>query len=179
MDEQELEYLDAFAGYLRTLASDVAEVAHVAPRSGNSEARATLLGSLNYLFRSIDLIPDGIDDLGFLDDAFVLRIASRRALIHDAKLGESNVGRFASEALLVDKFLGDLAYRFEHFLESKLAEHNVRGRTARALSEDSAASEEFVREVMAWTRTYTVPGFTRDPRNLIKLRSFLATRLPD
>ena len=37
-------------------------------------------GALTYLFKSPDLIPDGIEDLGFIDDAFVFRMAAAAAI---------------------------------------------------------------------------------------------------
>ena len=32
------------------------------------------------MFKSLDLIPDGLEGLGFLDDAFVLRVAAGLAV---------------------------------------------------------------------------------------------------
>jgi uncharacterized membrane protein YkvA (DUF1232 family) len=43
-------------------------------------ARRALASGLNYVFKSVDLIPDGIDDIGYLDDAFVLRVACAQVL---------------------------------------------------------------------------------------------------
>ena len=47
----------------------------LATDDAGDEAARSLVSGLNYIFKSLDLIPDGIDDLGFLDDAFVLRVA--------------------------------------------------------------------------------------------------------
>jgi hypothetical protein len=33
-------------------------------------------GLAQRIFKSLDLIPDGIEDLGFIDDAFVFRVAA-------------------------------------------------------------------------------------------------------
>ena len=77
------------------------------------------------------MIPDGLEDLGFIDDAFVLRVAA-------AQVSESE--RDAGGVL--------------------------------------AKRADFVREVAQWAAGYAAPTFARDARSLVKLRSFLATRLP-
>jgi dTDP-4-dehydrorhamnose reductase len=46
---------------------------------GNDEVKRYVTSGLNYIFKSLDLIPDGIDDLGFCDDAFVIRVAAALA----------------------------------------------------------------------------------------------------
>ena len=60
--------------------------------------------ALNYLFKSLDLIPDGIEDLGFIDDAFVFRAAAAFAKSEGGS-GEV-ITRLAAEAELVRSFLG-------------------------------------------------------------------------
>jgi hypothetical protein len=42
---------------------------------------------------------------------------------------------------------------------------------------DDAVREEFVREVNQWAASYQPPAFHRDPKNLVKLRAFLAAKL--
>jgi hypothetical protein len=39
-------------------------------------------------------------------------------------------------------------------------------------------SADFVREVKQWADGYAVPSFSRDERNLVKLKSFLLAKLP-
>src|SRR5262245_926601 len=81
MTESQNQCLDTFPEWLRTLASDAADASRLLSSSVASEsARRCIAGGLNYLFKSLDLIPDGIEDLGFLDDAFVLRTAAAQAL---------------------------------------------------------------------------------------------------
>src|SRR5690349_2474367 len=69
-------YLDAFPAWLRSLREDATEVADVVADGSLTETqRRPLASALNYHFKSLDLVPDGIEDLGFLDDAFIFRVA--------------------------------------------------------------------------------------------------------
>src|SRR5688572_2399938 len=98
--------LDTFPEWLRTLASDATDLSELLGSDLPPEARRFVAGGLNYLFKSLDLIPDGIEDLGFLDDAFVLRVAAS----HAAKIGAAKdtpvLSRLASDAALVSELLG-------------------------------------------------------------------------
>ncbi len=67
--------LDTFPEWLRTLASDATELGALLGSDLSESSRRYVAGGLNYLFKSLDLIPDGIDDIGYLDDAFVLKLA--------------------------------------------------------------------------------------------------------
>ena len=72
-------YLEVFPSFLRTLGEDAAALGVLAGSDAPEAARRYVVAGLNYIFKSLDLIPDGIDDLGFLDDAFVLRVAASLA----------------------------------------------------------------------------------------------------
>src|SRR5689334_15300502 len=98
MSEVDSRCLDEFPAWLRSLADDALVLCAVVADAGAPEdARRHLAAALSYLFKSLDLIPDGIEELGFLDDAFVVRVAARLAthvealpalerLAHDAEL---------------------------------------------------------------------------------------------
>ena len=45
------------------------------------------------------------------------------------------------------------------------------------LAEDAGFRARFAREVSAWSKEFHPPSFTRDPKTLVKLRSFLSARL--
>jgi hypothetical protein len=42
---------------------------------------------------------------------------------------------------------------------------------------DASVRAAFVEEVRVWAAAYQSPSFTRDPKTLVKLKSFLSARL--
>jgi uncharacterized membrane protein YkvA (DUF1232 family) len=153
----------------------------VLEKEGSGAAQRRSAAALNYLFKSLDLIPDGLEDLGFIDDAFVLRAAAD-AVKQDslAELTEDSTGvlaRLAEEAELVHEFLGDEYARLAKYVAG-LEQGSARGRSVSDILHDAAVRADFTREVRQWADGYAVPGFTRDARNLVKLRSFLLAKLP-
>jgi uncharacterized membrane protein YkvA (DUF1232 family) len=170
-------YLEAFPGWLRSLAEDAQKLAGLLEQGKASPAaQRGAASALNYLFKSLDLIPDGLEDLGFIDDAFVLRVAS--ALVSEGERDADGVlGRLAADAALISEFLGADYARLERYVQ-KLGDGSVRGRSVAQILEDSALRSDFVREVLQWSAGYTSPSFARDTRSLVKLKSFLGTRLP-
>ena len=70
------------------------------------------------------------------------------------------------------EFLGTEYSRLVKYVAG-LEAGSVRGRTVSVILNDSALRAEFAREVREWADGYTVPTFSRDERNLVKLRSFL------
>jgi uncharacterized membrane protein YkvA (DUF1232 family) len=169
--------LEAFPGWLRSLAEDAQKLAGLLEHADASPAaQRGAASSLNYLFKSLDLIPDGLEDLGFIDDAFVLRVAA--ALVSE---GERDAGGvlnvLAQDAALISEFLGADYERLERYVQ-KLADGSARGRSVAQILDDSTVRGDFVREVLQWAAGYTSPSFARDTRSLVKLKSFLATRLP-
>jgi uncharacterized membrane protein YkvA (DUF1232 family) len=169
--------LDAFPGWLRSLAEDALKLTVLLEHDGTAvPAQRGAASALTYLFKSLDLIPDGLEDLGFIDDAFVLRVAA--AQIGEAERDATGVlAKLANEAELIREFLGADYERLERYV-AKLTEGSARGRSVAQIIEDAALRAEFVREVKQWAAGYAPPAFTRDTRSLVKLKSFLQTRLP-
>jgi uncharacterized membrane protein YkvA (DUF1232 family) len=169
--------LEAFPAWLKSLAEDAQQLAGLLDQAESSEdARRGAASALNYLFKSLDLIPDGLEDLGYIDDAFVLRVAA--ALVPPSERDAGGVlGKLADEASLIAEFLGADYERLVAYVE-KLGGTAARGRSVTQILEDAAVRADFVREVQQWAGGYTSPSFTRDTRSLVKLKSFLATRLP-
>lgn len=102
--------LDAFPNWLRSLGEDARALASVLEKEGSGGAQRRAAAALNYLFKSLDLIPDGLEDLGFIDDAFVVRAAadavkqeSESELTLDAS---GTLSRLAAEAELVREIPG-------------------------------------------------------------------------
>jgi uncharacterized membrane protein YkvA (DUF1232 family) len=176
MTTLESRCLEAFPGWLRSLADDAQKLAAVLEAGGGGAAARGAAGALNYLFKSLDLIPDGLEDLGFIDDAFVLRVAAAQVAEGERDAG-GVLAKLAAEAELIREFLADDYTRLERYVQ-KLAEGSARGRSVAQIIEDAAVRGEFVREVKQWATGYAPPSFARDTRSLVKLKSFLATRLP-
>lgn len=168
--------LEAFPGWLRSLADDAQKLAGLLEQSGSGAAQRGAASALNYLFKSLDLIPDGLEDLGFIDDSFVLRVAAAQ-VAEDERDGGGVLAKLAGEAELIREFLGDDYARLERYVQ-KLADGKARGRSVSQILEDDVVRGDFVGEVKQWAAGYVPPSFARDSRSLVKLKSFLATRLP-
>jgi hypothetical protein len=169
-------FLDVFPDWLRSLGDDAAALAGVVTSRSNDEVGRFVAGGLNYIFKSLDLIPDGIDDLGFCDDAFVIRVAAALACEADASARDGVLGRLADEAKHVETFLEADYVKLVAYVK-ELRKGAARGRTVDEIANDSAVRSSFVHEINAWAKEYTVPPFTRDVKTLIKLRAFLTAKL--
>jgi len=182
MTDNNAKYLEVFPNWLRTLDEDVQTLLEILknPAAG-VEPRKALAGGINYLFKSLDLIPDGIDDIGYLDDAFIVRLAAKNAMDADiGNVGEAitRLGRLANDADLVKEFLeNDLYSRLEKYVRD-LRKGAARGRTVDEILEDGAVLGELAKEVAIFVKEYKSPGFSKDEKNLIKLRAFLEAKLP-
>lgn len=180
MTELQNRCLDTFPEWLRTLATDASDLAQVLTITGAPEsAKRYITAGLNYLFKSLDLIPDGIEDLGFLDDAFILRVASALAL-HDApalKEEQPALARLAADCGLIADLLGRDYARLEAYTKT-LIKGAARGRTVDEILLDEQARTSFLHEVTGWASSYAAPSFSRDEKNLVKLQSFLGAKLP-
>jgi uncharacterized membrane protein YkvA (DUF1232 family) len=167
-------YLDAFAAWLGTLAHDANTLAAAMDGGVGAESEA-LVGGLNYLFKSLDLIPDGIEDLGYLDDAFVMRVAAKHA--KEAGVQHVGVAALAQQASTIESFLGADYARLDAYVSSTRA-GSVRGRTPEQILTDEGIRSSFLGELSGWAAQYQAPSFSKQPRTLVKLRSFLSAKLP-
>ena len=183
MSDVNSKCMEVFPHWLRTLDEDVQVIVDVLKAEGASDsARRALVGGVNYLFKSLDLIPDGIDDIGYLDDAFVIRVTAKDALegdlgkIEAAQMGK--LGALGNDVDLIKELLGnDLFDRFEKYCRS-LAKGAARGRTVEDICENADVFKEFAGEAAAFVSDYQSPGFSQDAKNLIKLKAFLEAKLP-
>ena len=170
------KYLDVFPDWLRTLGEDAGALGTVVSSDGNDEVKRYVTSGLNYIFKSLDLIPDGIDDLGFCDDAFVIRVAASLACEAEPSAKNGVLGRLADDARQVESFLEDDYGRLVSYVKG-LRKGAARGRTVEDIMTDPATRTAFVHEVAAWSKEYQVPSFTRDVKTLIKLKAFLSAKL--
>jgi uncharacterized membrane protein YkvA (DUF1232 family) len=170
--------LEVFPAWLKSLAEDGKKLATVIETPTLPEsARKGAATALNYLFKSLDLIPDGLEDLGFVDDAFVFRVAARSVSADDAAADPSGVlARLSADGALVEEFLGDLYPKLAAYV-SGLERAAVRGRSAADIAGDAGIAADFGREVRSWADGYAAPAFLRDDKNLVKLRAFLGSKL--
>ena len=123
--EQTLAVLQKFVdGY-----TDSVEVAMAAltDAATPNDAKRVLVGALNYVLDLLDMFPDHYQGLGVADDAMLLRLAARQAVLEGAE--QPRLKALANEAAEVEPLLGDLADRLEKYV-TKLADRKVRGRTA-------------------------------------------------
>lgn len=178
MSDLNTRCLEAFPEWLKSLPSDATDLVAVLEDEGVGEGvRKHAASALNYLFKSLDLIPDGIEDLGFLDDAFVLRVASKLALAKASGSAPTAVARLAPDSALIAELLGDAYPRLERYVEG-LLHAAARGRTTDELVESADARNAFISELRSWSASYQAPTFSRDEKNLVKLTSFLSAKLP-
>jgi uncharacterized membrane protein YkvA (DUF1232 family) len=121
-------FLDSFAAWLGSLGHDAVLMADYLAASGDEpeSARKAAVAGLNYLFKSLDLIPDGVDDIGYLDDAFVLRAAAAQIVREGGS--DPAIARLAHSAAEVRAFLGDAFPRLDRYVMG-LRSGAARGRT--------------------------------------------------
>src|SRR5260370_34567517 len=181
MTELETRCLDAFPQWIRSLAEDVTALAQLlSSDSLPVDARRFIAGGLNYVFKSLDLIPDGLEGLGFLDDALVIRVAAHlAAAAPGAKEADMRgvLARLSGEASLTTEFLGAESERLERYVR-ELTKGAARGRSVAEIIEDPAVRSVFVSDVPAWAKGYFPPAFSRHQKNLVKLKAFLNSKLP-
>lgn len=174
--------LETFPLWLRTLGDDAEGLVElITMPTVPDTARRVLAGGLNYLFKSLDLIPDGIDDIGYLDDAFVLRVAAGHALREDLdKVGGDKLKicmKLSNEVELLESFLGKDYTRLETYVTG-LRKGSARGRSVDDILSNPAVLGDFASDVHGFARSYAAPSFGREQKNLIKLRAFFDAKLP-
>jgi len=178
MTPVEARCLEAFPSWLKSLGDDAQKLAAVVEGTDLPlAARRGAAAALNYLFKSLDLIPDGLEEIGFVDDAFVFRVAASTVSAADASTDASGtLGRLGGDAALVQDFLGDVYPRLSAYV-GELGNAKVRGRSVDDVLADETALADFVREARQWATGYQPPPFHRDDKNLVKLRSFMTAKL--
>jgi uncharacterized membrane protein YkvA (DUF1232 family) len=176
-DTSNSRYLEMFPAWLRSLGEDAAALGAIVEGQAPDEVRRYVVAGLNYLFKSLDLIPDGIDDLGFLDDAFVLRVAASLALAENPAAKTDVLGRLSDDARSIKDFLGADYVRLETYVRG-LRKGAARGRTVEDIMSEPATRDVFLGEVSSWSKAFQAPTFTRDQKTLVKLKAFLGAKLP-
>lgn len=182
MSDTDGTYLDIFPTWLRSLGDDAESLGGLLTEGGLSEgAREAIAGGLNYLFKSLDLIPDGIDDIGYLDDAFVLRVAADLAAAEDSPDATPDalkaLGALSNDCEQLREFLGGDYVRLEAYVKG-LRKGAARGRSVADILGDTTVQGEFLSDVRGFAKSYEPPSFSREEKNLIKLKAFFDAKLP-
>lgn len=182
MSEPQAKYLDTFPDWLRSLGDDAENLASLLEEEKFSEGgREAVAGGLNYLFKSLDLIPDGIDDIGFLDDAFVLRVAADLAAQEDSGDVDPEklkiLGELSNQCETIREFLEGDYVRLENYVKG-LRKGAARGRSVGDILADREVLDDLLSDVRGFSRSYEAPSFAREEKNLIKLRAFFDAKLP-
>ncbi|HLV68564.1 MAG TPA: YkvA family protein [Polyangiaceae bacterium] len=181
MSSFETRCLDSFSAWLRTLGDDARALAGVLESDAPEALSRAAARALVYVVKSVDLIPDGLEDLGYLDDAFVVRVAA--GAVGEGELPPdrerepgATVHRLAADAALVREFLGETFEALAAHV-AELDQRVVRGRTVDGVLGDAEARAALVREAREFAGSYAVPAFTRDEKNLVKLRAYFGAKL--
>jgi uncharacterized membrane protein YkvA (DUF1232 family) len=179
MSDTESKYLDTFPGWLHSLGSDAEELgALLEVDDVPVDAHEAIAGGLNYLFKSLDLIPDGIDDIGYLDDAFVLRVSAELATRETFDQSKSPVvERLAGDCDVIRSFLDKDYDRLEAYVKG-LRKGAARGRSVADIMRDRTVRQDFLSDLRGFAKSYESPSFSREEKNLIKLRAFFDAKLP-
>ncbi|HEY5955128.1 MAG TPA: DUF1232 domain-containing protein, partial [Polyangiaceae bacterium] len=116
---------------------------------------------------------------GYMDDAFVLRKSAVEVTKQGTEAAEHHpiIAKLSAESADVDAFLEEDAERLGEYV-SGLRISTVRGRSPSAIVEDTHLAAEVAEEAASWAESYACPSFLRDEKTLVKLKSFLSTKLP-
>lgn len=171
--------LQTFSRWLEGMPAEVTALCDVLESAGSArvpeECRRASAESLAHLMRSIELIPDGIEALGYLENLFAFR-----AIMRDASRGldaaDETSRRLAAEAEVVAGFLGEDFGRLREAAQ-KAREHVRAGLRASDLLDDAERRSAALAQLRAWARAYRTPELGRTEAEALKLRSFLRVRL--
>lgn len=175
--------LEIFPTWLGSLADDIRYyLSLIEDLSLNQDFKERLISGVNYIFKSMDLIPDGIDDIGYLDDCFVIRIVAYN-IVEEKKdsLTEekySNLKKLHQECQIIQEFLGENLWKRLSNYVAGLKDFSVRGRTPEEVLTDQNNYNQFESEVNAFINSYNKPSFERSEKTLIKFTAFMDAKLP-
>jgi hypothetical protein len=182
MSDSDVNYLEVFPAWLRSLGDDAESTGRIAAQAELAEpARQALAGGVNYLFKSLDLVPDGIDDIGYLDDAFVLRVAAEQAMREDISAVPPEqlrvLNRLCEDAAVIESFLGADYARLSSYV-SGLRKVAARARSVQDILHNAEVLAAFLSDLRGFAAAYQPPNFAREAKNLIKLKAFFDAKLP-
>jgi hypothetical protein len=175
------KFLPLFSGWLRTLGEDVLSLSNRLEAADTPRPfRQASAEALQYVLRSAELIPEGLEELGYLEVAFAFRVLARRTTGENLELvagaPESRLVRLGEEADAIGEFLGeDMPLLTEASVAPAMTTY--RGVAAAALLENDERRAEVLAEARAWAEAYQPPEPSEGAEELVKIRSFFRTRL--
>lgn len=111
--------------------------------------RRMIAGSLMYLIRQFDLVPDHLKPLGLIDDAMVMRVTADLAAEHTAELDPKFMKamfKLANDAETVKEFLGDGYRDLENYVRHQ-PDQPVHGITGDGVVEHESMLKELLTQV--------------------------------
>jgi hypothetical protein len=163
--------LTAFSEWLRGMGGEVLRLCGELERQElPDEVRRASAESLAYLLHTVPLIPDGVEELGYLDVLFRTRAICARGAGAEPTGSVAAIGREASR---VRRFLGD---DFERFVAAGELPRGVRGATISQIMNEPEARAGVAAEARAWASEYIAPELRGGDEELVKIRAFMRTR---
>lgn len=178
-----MDNIDLVQEWLTSLADDIqAFVKLMEDERFPAETRQQAAGVINYIFKSVDLIPDGIDDIGFLDDVMTMRLCASVLDIGAIETVDSGLAAklkaLGEGSQPIREILGeDIHQRFGSYAAG-LSAGSARGRSVAQILSSPDKLREVQMEANNFSREYSAPQIENRDRTLIKLKAFLDTRLP-
>jgi uncharacterized membrane protein YkvA (DUF1232 family) len=176
MDPNASRRLEVFSLWLKTLPADVRAMAALLTPREPEAVRVYVASALTYLTRNLDLIPDGIEGIGYLDDAFVIRTASALAVEQFGVGSPAALRRLAQDNDVVKAFLGPEYARFRTYVTG-LRDYVSKGRTAVQVAASEELSKGIAAEAVEWCGEYKESPLKKDPAELDRLGNFLRSKL--
>jgi len=178
----EVSYRAAFPAWLGGLGSQVRELcALLGQDSAPEPVRRFAAETLNQLFYAADLVPEGVEALAYLECLFTFRVLARESREAQADLlwtdPGGTLGRLAGEAELVQAFLGAEDYARLSAIVQAQRDRRSRGRSPAELLEVPEARNVAVQEAESWAEGYRPLPFGSSSHDLVRLLSFLRTRV--
>jgi hypothetical protein len=171
----------AFGNWLGGLGKEARELSLLLDREDAPEAlRRFGAEALNQLLHAADLIPEGVEDVGYLETLFTFRVLARELCDAQPDAGAADpsgtLARLAGEAELIQAFLGAEDYARFGAVTRAYRERRTRDRSATDLVESPEARSAAVVEAQRWGEDYRPRAFGAGSHDLVRLLSFLRTR---
>lgn len=168
--------------WLKNLPEDVSYLMQLIDNpSLDEDMKLILITPINYLFKTVDLIPDGLDEIGYIDDSILLRISCKELVEkYGDKLQAELYDRLkimAGDTDILKQELGmEIWTKLLSYFE-ELKELPARGRLPSDILKDQITYNQFKTEIKAILDSYEAKISQIDEKTIIKLKAFLEAKL--